>query len=90
MPRPLPCYIIGGMATETTEYCDICGEDTRYLSFRGGTRVYRGHFKEGGWFWKGREDEPLKGTVAICSECWRAVGRAVREAREARTTEAVA
>lgn len=74
------------MATETIERCDICGEDTHHLSFKGGTRVYRGKFKESGWFWKGSEDKPPKGDIAICSECWFAVRRAVQNARDARAT----
>lgn len=72
------------MSVERVETCDVCGEDVERLSFNGGTRIYRGRFRRGGWFWKGTEEREPKGDISICSECWRALGAAVREAREAR------
>jgi hypothetical protein len=72
------------MSAETIERCDVCREDLRHLSFNGGTSVYRGRFRHGGWFWKGREEkrEP-SGQISICSQCWHALGQAVRAARAA-------
>lgn len=70
------------MSIETIERCDCCGEDVRSLSFAGGTSVYRKQVKRGGWFWKGKEEKPGESWETVCSDCWQAIGRAVRDARE--------
>lgn len=75
------------MATQMIETCDVCGEDVRHLSFNGGTWVYRGRFRKGGWFYKGHEERPPGGTIAICLDCWRQLGQAVRDRRAAESQE---